>query len=337
MSVFVAEIGSIIAEAYKVDPKQNLGFLGPVGAGKTDSVYQIGEELRADYPQFFVKAIILSQRSAEDFTIPWPTSGEANRGSYSHLTHDDWIFPEDARGIILLDEALNASPDVIKSVQNILSSRELNGKKLPDGIMLVLLSNRKEDRAGVNSFNTAFGNRVEWHQVEIDFDGWEKWALQHKIHATIVGFLKKFKQHLYDFKNDRLVNATPRTWAKANLVLGSKFEYERLAGLLGDGIATEFTAFRKLFGDFPEVSEIRANPAKAKLPQGKDAQFALATALAMWTTRENWSAFVQYTERMDKEYKFMYMREAARIHRDIGLKTTKEWSSYIIENQKDLI
>jgi hypothetical protein len=254
-SIFVDEIGPLTKEAYLVDPKQNLGFLGPVGVGKTDAEYQITEELRAIYPQFFIKPLILSQMSAEDFMIPWPEAEGAKNGTYGHLTHSAWCFPEDAKGIILLDEALNASPDVLKSAQNILSSRELNGKKLPDGVMIVLLSNRKEDRAGVNSFNTAFGNRVEWHEVDVHFEGWEKWAIHNKIDATIIGFLKKFKQHLYDFKNDRLINATPRTWAKANKVLGSKWEFQRLSGLVGEGIANEFTAYKRLFSEFPEISE----------------------------------------------------------------------------------
>ena len=66
MSIFVDEIGGVVKEAYLIDPKQNLGFLGPVGVGKTDVVYQITDELRQglNCPDFFIKPLILSQMSA---------------------------------------------------------------------------------------------------------------------------------------------------------------------------------------------------------------------------------------------------------------------------------
>jgi hypothetical protein len=33
----------------------------------------------------------------------------------------------------------------------------------------------------------------------------------------------------------------------------------------------------------------------------------------------------------------MFMREAARLHVNLGLKNTKQWTDYIVTNQKDLI
>lgn len=337
--IYIDEIPALVIESYLNNPRDTLGFLGPVGAGKSEAVVQASEELRklTGNPDFFLATVILSQMSEEDFMIPWPEAELAKQGVYKHLTHGNWVFPKDAAGIIFLDEALNGSDGVKKSVQNILSSFSINGHPLPEKVMILVASNRKEDRAGVTSINTAFGNRVEWHEVDIRFSGWEHWAIQCNIDQSVITFLKKFPQHMYDFKNDRLINATPRTWAKTSHVLGSKWELQRISGLVGEGIATEFLTFRALFGEFPEIEEIRRNPAKAKMPASLDAQFALANALAMWTTRDHWVDFVKYAERMNNEYKFMYMREAARLHPDFGLKATQPWIDYILTNQKDLI
>jgi len=179
--------------------------------------------------------------------------------------------------------------------------------------------------------------KFEWHEVEKDFKGWYYWAINHGIDFSITSFLKKFPNLLFDFKTDRKINATGRTWAKANDVLGDSNEFPRLAGLVGEGIATQFCAYKEVFMEFPEVSDVETQPEKAKVPKNKDAQFALVYALIQHLNPKNWSAFVQYCGRMNKEYLTLFVTEALEHYPKQGYNKTPEYTKFIYENQKDLL
>ena len=330
--ITINDMKEIIHEAYIKNPRQNLGFFGMPGLGKTEGIVQVAELLKEIYPNFFINTHILSQMGPEDFGVPWISDGK-----YTIKAHEDFRLPDNARGFVFFDEAANGSDDTKKAVQNILSSRELYGNKLPEGVMLLIASNNKEERAGATSFNTAFGNRVEWHFVEKDFAGWYKWAISHNIDFSITSFLKKFQNLLFDFKPDRMINATGRSWAKCNDVLGSKHEFARLSGLIGEGIATQFLAYKEVFMEFPEISDVESKPERAHVPKSKDAQYAFAFALIQHLTLKNWPAFVTYCGRMNKEYLTMFVTEALEHHPKLGLNKTPEYTKFIFENQKDLL
>lgn len=330
--ITIHQMQEIITSAYHKNPKQNLGFKGIPGLGKTEGIEQVVERMRKEYPDFFCLTRILSQMAPEDFGVPWILNGK-----YTTLVHDSFIFNPEARGFIFFDEAANGSEDTKKSVQNILSSRRLYEQTIPDGVMILVASNNKEDRAGAGTFNTAFANRIEWHEVEPDFQGWYKWAINHGLDFSITSFLKKFQNKLFDFKPNREVNATGRTWAKANDVLNDANEFPRLAGLIGEGIATEFTQYRSVFMEFPEFSDVENMPEKAKVPSSKDAQYAFVYALIQQLKPTNWKAFVTYCGRMNKEYLTLFVTEALEHHPKLGLNRTPEYTKFIYENQKDLI
>lgn len=330
--ITINQMKDIIKSAYTKDPSQNLGFKGIPGLGKTEGIMQVVEEMQAIYPNFFCKTFILSQMAPEDFGIPWIQDGK-----YSTLVHDDFLFSPDAKGFLFFDEAANGNADTLKSVQNILSSRTLYGKKVPDGVMMLLASNNKEDRAGANTFNTAFANRIEWHEVEPDFNGWYKWAVAKGIDFSITSYLKKFQNQLFDFKPSREVNATGRTWAKANNVLNDSNEFPRLSGLIGEGLATQFLAYRSVFMEFPEIHEVESKPEQARVPKNKDAQYALVYALISSLNVKNWKAFVTYCSRLNKEYNTLFVTEALEQKPELNLNRTPEYTKFIYENQKNLI
>lgn len=330
--ITIKQMQDIIKSAYIKNPKQNLGFRGVPGCGKTEGIEQVVEELRVEYPEFFCKTFILSQMAPEDFGIPWIADGK-----YSTMTHEDFILDPKARGFIFFDEAANGSQDTLKSVQNILSSRRLYGKPIPDRVMILVASNNKEHRAGAGTFNTAFANRVEWHEVEPDFDGWYKWAIAHALDFSITSYLKKFQNQLFDFKPDREINATGRTWAKANDVLNDANEFPRLCGLIGEGLATQYTAYKSVFMEFPEIVDVEKDPDKARVPKNKDAQYAFTYALISQLKPSNWKAFITYCARMNKEYLTLFVTEALEHHPKLNLNRTPEYTKFIYENQKDLL
>jgi hypothetical protein len=325
----VQDMQELIVEAYQKNPKQNIGFIGEPGMGKTEGIVQAAKTLGID-----IVVMILSDKDSIDFHMPIIDKD----GSYRLETIENMKFAKDAKLILFWDEAANCSHDVMKVVQQVLSARKLGDTEIPDGVMIVIASNNKSDRAGANTFLSAFANRIEWHKMGVDSDQWLKnFAVPVGLDTSICSYIKKFPNTLQEFKADRMVNPTCRTWFKVNDVLGSKFEFDRVAGLIGDEHATQFIAWRKLREQFPEREDIEQVPEKAKLPHTANAQFALVCAMTIWANKKNWSAFYVYVCRLNKEYQTLYFKETTRLHPTEGFKNTKEYVEWAVDNQGTLI
>lgn len=336
--ISIREMGELLFETYLKDPKQNLGFVGDPGIGKTEIVCKnVFKKLKEVYPDFIdpnETTRILSQMDEVEFRMPWVTKDE----EYRFLPNKDFIFKPDARAILFLDEAANATEGVRKAIQQALSQRRLGEIRFPDGIMFVICSNKKNNRAGAGSFNTAFANRVEWHTVRADPEDWlDDFAYPAGIDVTITSFIKRNPTMLNQFNPERDVNPTSRTWTKCNKVLDSQFRFDRLAGLLGEETATTFEVWRRLWTQFPEKQDVINKPEKAKLPESPDAQFALMCALVSWVQKKTWSSFYTYVSRFNLEYQLFFMKEAPRLNPKERFKETAEYGSWLEKHQKKII
>ena len=57
-------------------------------------------------------------------------------------------------------------------------------------------------------------------------------------------------------------------------------EHEVVAGAVGTGSATEFSAFLRMFRELPNIDAILLNPTQESVPENAAAQYAVASALA---------------------------------------------------------
>jgi hypothetical protein len=335
LTLSVPEMQDLLIEAYVCDPKQNLGFRGSPGIGKTEGIYGAANILRETHPDFFTKVVILSQCESVDFRMPFVYGSDEKR--YTFLPHDDYIFSKDAKGFLFFDEAPNASMDVLKAIQQIASDRRLGEIDIPEGIMIVLAGNRKEDRAGVNSIPTSFANRIEWHNIHVDYEAWLDWAHKMKLDVTLTSYIKRNPSKLNIFQADKDVNPTPRTWHKMDKVMKSQFFMHRAAGLIGEENAVEFVAWTKMWQQFPTREEVIANPKTALKPVSPDAEFALTCGLVNWVNKRDWSQIYKYMTRFEVEYQTLFMKESTRLHPKELLKETREYSDWITRHQGKLI
>ncbi len=123
----------------------------------------------------------------------------------------------------------------------------------------------------------------------MDADEWCLWAAQNGLPGDVPAFIRFKPGHLSHLPKDADkagAFATPRTWEMVGRSLQAAKDndavYDVAAGLVGEGVATEFTAFVRLRGEIPDVKALLLDPEKElpNPPREPDRLVAIVTALA---------------------------------------------------------
>ena len=101
-------------------------------------------------------------------------------------------------------------------------------------------------------------NRFVHLEMGVDFDDWQVWALENKIH-DVVGYLTSNKMDLFNFdpKLRQGLSQIRTSWtftSQLDVQEGETIEDSKLhdlvAGTVGDGVATKFMAHRAISKNF---------------------------------------------------------------------------------------
>jgi hypothetical protein len=136
-----------------------------------------------------------------------------------------------------------------------------------------------------------------------------------------------------DFDPNRAINPTPRSWAMANEVatdLPSDLYYANIAGLVGEGAAAEYTGFKRIFENLPDIDGILMNPAKAAVPDDMPVLFALTGALAHRVSKDNFDRVCEYLGRMPAEFQVMAVLDSKKLKPEIV--NTKAFVQWAVKN-----
>ncbi len=229
---------------------------GPPGIGKSDLVQQIGEEQGRE-----VIDVRLALWEPTDIKgIPYYN---AEQGKMVWAPPAELPIDPDSTAIIFLDELNSAPPTVQAAAYQLVLSRRVGTYKLPDGVDIVAAGNRDGDRGVTYRMPAPLANRFLHVEAKVDFDDWQEWATNNKIHPEVVGYCGFAKQDLYDFdpKSASKAFATPRSWTfVSDLVTDDNIDNETLtnliAGSIGDGLAIKFMAHRKIASKLPRADDI---------------------------------------------------------------------------------
>ena len=102
------------------------------------------------------------------------------------------------------------------------------------------------------------------------------------------------------------------------------------AGTVGDGAATEFSAFLRMFRDLPSIDAILMSPTTERVPEDPGAQYAVASALARCATDINFDRICLYLDRMPTEFRVLSVHDATL--RDQTIKHTTGYTKWAIQN-----
>lgn len=326
-----SEFKQLVKARHKAAMKRPLMVEGQPGLGKTQIVGQAAEEMKVGF--MVIHAPLLQP---EDYGLPVPSKDKTTVNfvvSFDKFPLEGSDCPE--FGILLIDELPQADNNIQKILANLIQEREIHGKKIKAGWTIVATGNRQADRAGANRILGHLGNKITRVGLEVSLDDWTQWALQNEVNAEVISFIRFRPDLLTNYDANKEINATPRAWVMGvsdgleNTPAG--LEFETFKGDVGEGPASEFLAFLKIYRNLPSPDSILMDPKKAKVPSGEGAaatQYALCGALANKTTTGNFERALTYIRRLPAEFSVLYMKDATTRNPDLfNTKTYIDWAS----------
>ena len=297
--------------------KRTISIEGSPGGGKTTIVQEVAKELGVGYIEKHMPTMLV-----EDFGILYP-----NGDDMLHYKLPDW-FPYEGRddipdeGILCFDDRNQASADLQKVLANICQARNLHGKPMKKGWMVVSTGNRQSDRAGANRVLSHLRNRETVYELETHLDDWTSWAIDHGVKPVVISFIRFRTALLHDFDPQRDVNPSPRSWVEgvANMigVVPPEAEYETFKGAVGEGAAAEFSGFLKIERKLPNPDTIIQSPMSVTVPDDPATCYALTGALGERANADNFGNIVKFAERMSPEFSVLCVSYASRKNPDLA-------------------
>lgn len=260
--------------------KQRPVFMwGPPGIGKSDIVKQIGNETTRE-----VIDVRLSLWEPTDIKgIPFYNSA---LGTMTWAPPSELPSDPDSTAILFLDELNSAAPATQAAAYQLILNRRVGTYILPKGVSIVAAGNRDSDKGVTYRMPAPLANRFLHLELRVDFDDWNKWAVDNVLHEQVVGYLNFAKQDLYDFdpRSSSRSFATPRSWAFVSELIDEDDVSENtltdlISGAVGEGLALKFMAHRKIAKQMPKPEDILAGKIKTCEIKEISAMYSLTVSM----------------------------------------------------------
>ena len=163
---------------------------------------------------------------------------------------------------LFLDEITSAPPSMQGLCYQLILNRKVGTYSLPDNVVIVAAGNRETDRGISYKMPSPLANRLTHFTLRVDFDSWDDWAIQNRIHKHVVGFLNHSQSSLNDFdpKSSAKAFASPRTWEFVSKIMYTECDpvtlTDIISGTIGEGMALKFLAYCKNAAVLPDIRSV---------------------------------------------------------------------------------
>lgn len=293
------------------------------GVGKSDIVRQIAKEYSLE-----VIDIRLSQCAPEDL-LGLPRFEKDKDGvtrarftPFDLFPLEDTKLPPNKVGFALFLDEMNSAPRSIQSAAyKLILDRMVGNHKLHPKCVIIAAGNRKEDKAIVNDLSTATISRLIHFQLEVNKDDWMyDYAIPNQLDGRIIAFINAFPDKLNTFdpeKSDKTFSC-PRTIAFLDKLIKSKEQLGNpnitdedlilFSGCVGDGVATEFINFVKVFTQVPKYADIVKDPVNTPVPDESALKWATITSLVQNADKKDSAQFIKYISNFDVSFQIVFLR-----------------------------
>lgn len=301
---------------FHFDADEPLGILGAPGTGKSEIVAQAAR--RHNLPLIIMNLVMSDPTDFKGlpFVLTLPDGSKVTEW----VKQQEWLRKEPF--VLFLDELFQAPVGTMNVAAPIILENRVDNIYLPKGTKRVFASNRMEDRAGTNRVPSHIPNRCTIVELESSAEDWVHWAIDNNMPEELVSFMLMRPGLLHDFDANRLVNATPRQWARVgrmtNKGIPPQVAFEIISGCVGEGPAAEYTAFTKIASQLPSREAILLDPERAPVPADPSARWAVTGMLIQATTVNNFDSVAKYMGRMPEELQAVLVKEVLRIQPGIA-------------------
>ena len=305
------ECRSRLLRAFKV--KRPVFIWGPPGVGKSELVDSLATELGGHCID-----LRLGQMEPTDLRgIPFynKESGKMEWAQPVELP-DEEMASQYPIVVLFLDEMNVAAPAVQAAAYQLILNRRLGTYHLPKNVVIVAAGNRESDKGVSFRMPMPLANRFVHLEVRADYDSWNEWAVQNRVHKDVVGYIGFAKQDLMDFnpRSSSRAFATPRSWSFV-----SEFLYDEdttdaelsdlIAGTIGDGLGVKFMAHRKVASRMPNPSDILLGKVKTLEVKEVSAMYSLTVSMC-YELQDNYAKLgktkiAEWHEQADNFFRFM--------------------------------
>jgi hypothetical protein len=209
--------------------KNNFHIIGPAGIGKTQSCFQIAEELSKELNiKFDIVKLNSSVLRRDDMLCPFP---DPENKQFSMLFSDFIPKDENSFGLFVIDEMGRGDHDLQQLMWQIQNEHRLHTHDFPKGWFIITLDNPDDQEYSMNTLEDAAGLRRSVHiYCDLSVDTFLKYAENQKFHKFVIDFIKHNPKFLYDFESQRKgrVYSNPASWEKCSDIL---WGYEMNGGI----------------------------------------------------------------------------------------------------------
>lgn len=288
--------------------------LGSPGIGKTDIITQVAVQMATklgkDEVAFTAKPAknqlgILDWRATFKDPIEVGGAPALDHENKAVVRYQGEDIPRSGIGILYIDEAFKCPAIMQNVIASIVYDRRVNQHKLGNGWLIVLSSNRVEDRSGDQRILGHLANRLMFIHAEASAPEVIEYGQKNNWHGDIIEYLTEHPDAVDRFNPEAIASPTPRSWEQTsevlNLMLSTDVERACVEGLIG---LTEASAFYKnrTWGRTVKVtpSMVFNEPDSSPIPADSNLD-ALFGKLAMQiNTKDKALATVKYMRRLAK-------------------------------------
>lgn len=261
---------------------------GPPGIGKSELIAEIGVE--QNRPVIDMRLLLLEPTDIKGIPYFCPETKTMKWAQPADLPTESQF----SNAILFLDE-INAAPSSVQAAAyQLILNRRVGEYHLPKGVSMVCAGNRDSDKGVTYRMPSPLANRLVHMEMSANFEDWQKWAINNRIQADVVGFLSHHKQKLFNFdpKSPDKAFATPRSWVFVSQLISDdmpeSMNTSLVAGTVGEGLATEFAQHRKVAARMPKSEDVLTG--KEKVLNVKDLSAMYSLTISMCYTLQEWVA-----------------------------------------------
>lgn len=305
----IVEYRTLCQRAFKT--RRRVLGIGKPGVGKTEAAHTAA---RMEGMEFIGLCSALEDPSS---IRGYPSRGENGRAT--HCLFDGIAKAFDAKDptVLFFDDLGMSSESTMRAIMRLVQFGEIDGRKMPDCVVIGAASNDVGHGAGVYGMIEPLKSRFHTIvDVETNIDDVVGYGLAHEWPSELLAYLRNNPPALHDWKpikSMKIDGACPRGWDyAAQWINDGVLDQEVLEGCVGKARATEFLAFRALINDLPDVDRCIMDPEGSPLPENPSARFMIAMALATKMTAGNFGQVRKYLDRLPQMFRAFSIKDAFR-------------------------